>query len=383
MKLDGPARPAHRDALAGVLPVVSAHAGEVDRDGRFPHESMDALREAGLLGLISPTDLGGMGQGLKAAAEVIEALARHCGSTAMVTTMHYSAAAVIEAYGPAEVRRRIGDGSWLSTVAFSELGPASQFWAPTSSATVTGAGVRLDARKSWVTSAAEADVYVWSSRPVAADGPMSLWLVPSDAPGIAVAGRFDGLGLRGNGSVPVTAEAVVVAEESRLGADGTGLEVAMVTILPTFLVLNAAFSVGVAEAVTAEATGHLTRTALARLDAGLADQPVPRAELARMRIATDSAASLLADTVSAWTGGRPEALLRVLEVKAAASETALAVTDLAMKVCGGSAFRKELGVERRFRDSRAARVMAPSTDALYDFVGRTLCGMPLLGPEAT
>lgn len=373
---------AHRDALAGVLPVVAAHAGEVDRDGRFPHEAIEALRAGGLLGLLEPVDLGGMGQGLKAAAEVVEALARHCGSTAMITTMHYAAAAVIGAHGPEAIRRRIAGGTCLATIAFSEFGAAAQFWAPISTATATEAGVRLDARKSWVTSAAEADVYVWSSRPVAAEGVMTLWLVPSDAPGLCVGGQFDGLGLRGNGSVPVSAEGVVVVAGARLGADGGGLDVAIGAILPSFLVLNAAFSVGVAEAVTAEATEHVTRATRGRLETGLADDPIPRADLARMRIATDSAAALLADTVTAWTRGRPEALLRVLEIKASASETALAVTELAMKVCGGSAFRKELGVERRFRDARAARVMAPNTDALYEFLGRVLCGLPLLGGES-
>ena len=55
----------------------------------------------------------------------------------------------------------------------------------------------------------------------------------------------------------------------------------------------------------------------------------------------------------------------------------MAVTDLAMKVCGGAAFRKELGIERRFRDARAARVMAPTTDALLDFIGRATLGLPL------
>ena len=77
--------------------------------------------------------------------------------------------------------------------------------------------------------------------------------------------------------------------------------------------------------------------------------------------------------------GREDATLRVLEVKAAAGEASIDVTDLAMKVCGGAAFRRELGVERRFRDSRAARVMAPTTEALQDFIGRALTGLPLLG----
>ena len=90
------------------------------------------------------------------------------------------------------------------------------------------------------------------------------------------------------------------------------------------------------------------------------------------------AAALLADTLAALEDGREEAALRVLEVKAAAGEAAIDVTDLAMKVCGGAAFRKELGIERRFRDARAARVMAPTTDALLDFVGRAINGLPLL-----
>ena len=68
----------------------------------------------------------------------------------------------------------------------------------------------------------------------------------------------------------------------------------------------------------------------------------------------------------------------MLESKALAAEAAIDVTDLAMKVCGGAAFRREVGIERRFRDARAARVMAPTTDALLDFVGRAVSGLPLL-----
>jgi alkylation response protein AidB-like acyl-CoA dehydrogenase len=97
-----------------------------------------------------------------------------------------------------------------------------------------------------------------------------------------------------------------------------------------------------------------------------------------MRITADSTRAFLADTLNALGAGRDDATLRVLECKAVAAEAAIAVTDLAMKVCGGAAFRKELGIERRFRDARAARVMAPTTDALLDFVARAASGMALL-----
>jgi alkylation response protein AidB-like acyl-CoA dehydrogenase len=263
-------------------------------------------------------------------------------------------------------------------LAFSEVGSRSHFWAPAGTATEVGASVRLDARKSWVTSAGEADSYVWSSRPMAGDGPMTLWLVPSDAAGLSAPGAFDGLGLRGNRSAPLDASSVTVPADAMLGDDGAGFDLALAEALPWFLVLSAAFSVGLMEAVTAETGTHVTTSRLEHLDQTLADQPLVRVDHARMRIGTDQAAVLLADTLAALRTGRADAMLRVLEVKAAAGEASIAVTDLAMKVCGGAAFRKELGVERRFRDARAARVMAPTTDALLDFVGRAINGLPLL-----
>ena len=71
------------------------------------------------------------------------------------------------------------------------------------------------------------------------------------------------------------------------------------------------------------------------------------------------------------------AQLRVLQVKALCNESAVEVSELAMRVCGGAAFRKESGVERAFRDARAGFVMAPTSDALYEFVGRALVGLPV------
>ena len=366
------------DDLAATLSgVVEPAAIEVDREGTFPRAAVEALGRAGLLGLVSAREVGGRGEGLRAATEVVERLASACGSTAMVVCMHYAAAAVIEAHGPREVREAVAAGRHLSTLAFSESGSRSHFWAPVSSATADGELVRLDAAKSWVTSAGQADSYVWSSRPLAAAGPSTIWLVPGDAPGLKVAGPFDGLGLRGNASSPVGAHDVAVPRAAMLGEDGKGDEVMLGVVLPWFAAMSAAMAVGTMEAVVAGSVAHVTATRLEHLGSRLADLPTVRAYLARMRIATDQARTLVADTLTAMESGRQDATLRVLEVKAAAAEAATTVTDLAMRVCGGGAFRKEAGVERRFRDARAATVMAPTTDALYDFVGRAICGIDL------
>ena len=371
------------DVLEGIIgTVIEPRAAMVDESASFPREAVEALGKAGLLGLISSPEVGGMGLGPSTASAMIERIAKACGSTAMVVTMHLSATAAIEAHGDTATRTAIAGGTHLSTLAFSEKGSRSQFWATMGTATANGDSVNLDAEKSWVTSAGQADSYVWTSKPLAADAPSTLWLVPNGTPGLKVSAPFDGLGLRGNASSPMTAVGAAVPTTAMLGADGGGLDIALGAVLPWFQLLNASMSLGTMEAVTAKATAHATEARFEHLGQSLAAQPETRARLARMRFVTDQTRTFIADTASAMEEGREDAMLRVLESKALAAENALTVTDLAMRVGGGAAFRKDIGIERNFRDARAASVMAPTTDALSDFVGRIMCGMPLFGEVA-
>jgi alkylation response protein AidB-like acyl-CoA dehydrogenase len=356
---------------------VAANAATVDREGAFPSESIAALQSAGLLGALSSQESGGLGLGLSGAARVVQRVAEECGSTAMVLTMHYCGVAVLEAYGNAQIRHEAASGLHLSTLAFSEAGSRSHFWAPSSTAESRNGNVELNAAKSWVTSASHATGYVWSSRPLAAEGLSTLWLVPASANGLQVHGPFEGLGLRGNDSSPVSAARVAVPPTAMLGSDGQGFEIMMGVVLPVFAALNAACSSGLMMGGLRRTVEHVTRTRHSDTGAALVDLPTIRSYVARMRLKADMSGALLADTLAAVAGGRTDATLRVLECKAAAGEAANEVLDLGMRVCGGAAFRKEVAVERFFRDARAAGVMAPTSDVLYDFIGKAVCGIPL------
>ena len=162
-----------------------------------------------------------------------------------------------------------------------------------------------------------------------------------------------------------------------LGPDGGGFDIMMSIVLPYFQIMNAAFSIGTMEAATRKTAEHASGIKFEHLGSALSDLPTIRAYVARMRVKVDLVHALLLDTLDAAEKGREDAMLRILEIKAAAGETSTEVTDLAMRVCGGAAFRKDLGIERYFRDARAATVMAPTTDVLYDFIGKAVCGMPL------
>lgn len=359
--------------------VVAPAAPEVDRDGRFPRASIDALARGGLLGLISAPEVGGGGGRFADAARVVRRLAAVCGSTAMITAMHYAAVAAIEAHGPRDIREAVAAGRHLSTLAFSETGSRSQFWAPLSTARADGDDVVLDASKSWITSCGEADSYVWTSQPLHAEAGASLWLVPSRTPGLAIAAPFDGFGMRGNASSALTATAARIPRSALLGQDGGGLDIALSVVLPWFQVLNAACSTGLVDAMRTKAIAHVTATRYEHLGQTLAEQPLTRQHVARLQNIGDTTSLLLDDACAALTAGRSDAPLRMLQVKCVAADAALEAGDLAMRLGGGAAFRKEVGLDRHFRDARAAAVMGPTSDALRDFVGRAVCGLPLFG----
>jgi alkylation response protein AidB-like acyl-CoA dehydrogenase len=358
---------------------IAPAAQAIDRDGAFPRAAITALGEAGLLGLVSAKEVGGMGLGLNEAAQVCERIAMACPSTAMVVTMHYCGTTVLERFGSDAVRRDIAAGRHLTTLAWSDNGSRSHFWAPVGTARKDGDGIVLDGSKSMVTSAAEADSYVWSTCPAAADGASTLWLVGSKAAGLSQPKYFDGLGLRGNCSSPLTATSLRVPASVMLGADGGGFDIMIGTVLPVFATLIASCSIGIMDAAIASSCAHVSGNRLEHLDSTLADLPTIRAYIARAKISADMARTLRDDTLAALASGRADAMLRVMQVKVSAAEAALEVTDTAMRVCGGAAFRKDAGVERNFRDARAASVMAPTSDVLYDFIGKAVCGMPVFG----
>ena len=311
--------------------VISEYAPEVDRDGAFPGHSIAALKEARLLGAVSAPEVGGLGLGHRGAAAIVERVARECGSTAMVVTMHFSGTAVLEAHAPETIRAAAARGDHLSTLAFSEATSRSQFWAPTSTASGHNGTVVLNAHKSWVTSANRAAAYVWSSRPMEADGLSTLWLVPSNADGLTIQGAFDGMGLRGNDSLPIVVSRCEVVESIRHAGSGRwGLTSTPCwgIVLPMFSVCNAACSVGLMQAAVARAAAHAANTRYEHTGGPRwQTRATTRYYIARMKVMADSAHTLLFDTVDALENGREDAVLRVLECKAAAGDTATQVLE--------------------------------------------------------
>jgi len=364
---------------------LAMSASENDRLARFSPEAIEALGRSGLLGMMLPADVGGGALGPRAMAEVIAVLAEADASVAMVFLMHTLAAATIAAATrtPAleRILREIAAGHHLSTLAFSEAGSRSHFWAPVSRAvSLNGSGAKISARKSFVTGAGHVQSYVTSTLAPGGTGPTdsTLYLLDAQTAGLSVSAPWDGLGLRANASCAVTLDGCIVSSDLRLTGDGAGFTAMLNIVLPLFNVGQAAVSLGLCRATVSAVTAHLKSARFEHLGATLGEAlPNLRAQLATMQIETDGLAARLDDAVRHLESPGDLTMLRVLEVKAAASESAITVTSLAMRTCGGAALSRQTGIERLFRDAQAGAVMAPTTDVLREFIGKALLGLPL------
>jgi alkylation response protein AidB-like acyl-CoA dehydrogenase len=364
--------------------VLAPDARQNDQEGRFSTRAVDALGRAGLLGLTLPNEFGGLGLGPRTFAAVTATLAETDASVAMVYLMHICAAGAIVAARPgaavAPILKEIATGRHLSTLAFSESGSRSHFWAPVSRAHRDGTGVRITAKKSWVTSAGYAQSYVVSSLAPEGKGltDSTLYLVPASVRGLSAGGSWDGFGLRANASAPMVLNDCEVPFELQLTNDCAGFQAMLDFVLPQFNLGTAAVALGICRAAVTATAAHLKSARFEHLGQSLGESlPTLRAQLATMKIDTDGLSARVDDLVEHLERPRETTLLRVLETKAAAGEAAIGVASTAMRVCGGAAFSMHLSIERLFRDAHAGAVMAPTGDVLREFIAKALLGMPL------
>lgn len=340
--------------------VIEPRARETDQRCRFPRAAVDALGEAGVLGSTVDRSLGGGGRSLSDAVSTVRQVARTCASTATVLQSHFTAVAVLARYGPRRLCADIAAGSHLASCAVLDDTVPGDPFATSSRASARNAVVRIDGSKPWVTAAGEADSYLWSTRALDGGG-TGLWLVPAAAPGLHVPAEQEALGLRGSGMRSVTADPVTVPADALLGADGDGERINPSVVLPWFCVLGAAVSLGIMDSAVAAAKEAVAAIGTSR--------PGLFAELARITLRADSVAVLLRDAVCGDTDA-----VSVLALRAVAIESAVRVTDLAMKISqvASASTEASIAAERRFRDARAACAIPPTQDSVFEHIGATL-----------
>lgn len=349
--------------------VLRRWASEVDRENRFPRESIEALRAAGLLALMVPVEFGGEGGGFRLLARVASVLGEGCLSTAIIWAMHAQQVLTLADHrcdARAEALTAVvQDSALIASVTSEPEGGA--LLAPRAPLLRAGDRLRLKRSAPFVSYAAAARFFlVTMAAEEGSPGEARLVLVGRDDAVIRPEGEWHALGMRGTQSIPLSLEAVV--EPDQVFAEPLRA-IAVRTLIPAGHVGWSAAWYGAARGALRQFVRRLRRKGSersARLDSDLL-----LSRLAELRAQLDPIGALLervADRLDKFRDqGAPAALheqpthqIELNNLKIVASEAAYRVVDQLVELAGlrdGYLDGDELGLERVFRDLRSASLM--------------------------
>lgn len=364
---------------------ILPHAARTDNEALWPAHAFAALKREKLMGLHVPRSSGGLEEGLLALTVLTESMAKGCPSAAICYGMHCVGTAVIAAKATAEQTERflkpIAAGEHVTTLSLSEFGSGVSLYLPQTRLSREKDHYMINGTKQFVTNGSRADSYVVTT--LASDveretGDFSCLIVENNAPGMEWLAPWDGFGMRGNSSRGLRLTDVRMPVGNLLGEEGDQVWYVFEVIAPYFLMAMAGTYLGVAQAALDETMRHLksrthstTGDSLAAIDAIQPAFAELWARVERTRLWIYHAAQL-------GDIGHAQALPFLMGAKVEAADTAVHVTNEAMSLCGGIAYRENSTLSRLLRDARAGHVMSPTTAMLKQWIGRALLGQPML-----
>jgi len=365
---------------------IRPQAQNVDQSCEWPQHTIEALSHAGLMGLHVEARLGGHGQGLLALAAVNEELSKGCASSAMCFGMHCIASAVIAAkathYHEEKYLRPIAAGKHITTLALSEPGTGAHFYIPETRLIRDAEHYRIHGTKHFVTNGKHAHSYVISTvaanESLASTGDFSCILLDSNAPGLQWQEPWRGMGMRGNSAATLQISAARAPLSNLLGAEGDQTWFIFEIVAPYFLVAMASTYLGISQAALDIVVEHVTGRKYTHSGETLSEIPAVQSHVAEMWIQVARTRQLLYHAAMLGDSGEASAIVHLCAAKVEASSTATRVTDQALSLCGGSAYKENGVLSRLIRDARASHVMAPTTDMLNLWIGRGLLKLPVL-----
>ena len=354
--------------------VAAAHADDVDRSARFPAETFDALKEAGVLGALVPRALGGAGLTLTEVCAGVRALGRHCASSAMVLAMHHLQVACLVRHGRSESLHQlladVADRQILLASATTEAGIGGRLRESSCAVHADGERFELEKQAPVVSYGAHADAVLVTARRTPDSPPGDQVLVACVKPGVSLeqVGEWDTLGLRGTCSPGFVLRA---AGPLSMILDDPFADIAAETMLPYSHILWSHVWLGIADAAMSKA-GALVRKK-ARQDPGTV--PPGARRLAELDVVFHQLESLATATLARYDeaagGQRAESVgdaVALNALKVGASRLVVEVVTGALGICGMDGYREgtPFSLGRQLRDAHSAALMVSNDRILGD-----------------
>ena len=356
-----------------VLKEVEPQAEAHDESGQLNKALLRRCGELGLLGITVPEEAGGAGMDATASVIAHEELAWSDPGF----TLAYLAHAVLfvnNFYWAATPEQRVRylprvlSGEWIGAMGMTEPAVGTDVLGMKSVARKKSGGYVLDGRKTFITNAPEASVFLVYAK---LEGRITTFVVERGFAGFSTGAKIDKLGMRASTMAELIFDGCRVPAANLLGSEGDGFALAM-RVLDRSRGGIAAQATGIAEG----AADYALRYAKERETMGqpIAQHQLIAGKLADMDTACQAARALLYRLglmLEAGVDG-PELTKASAQAKLFCSDTAMAVTTEAVQILGGYGYIKEYPVERMMRDAKITQIYEGTNEIQRLVIAREL-----------
>ena len=365
--------------------VVKPRAAEVDATAQYPEDFFQAFREAGLLGITLPREVGGSDAGTVALALAVEEMARYDCSAGLMLLLSSLSTHPVKLHGNDEQRQR-----YVGPVARGEVKAAFCLTEPDAGSDVAGMRSRamrdgddyvISGQKSYISAGPVADQVVVFAKtdPDAGGRGISAFIVDTSTPGFEVTSTDRKMGVRGVPTGTLTFDQVRVPAENLVGEEGRGQRIALATLNSLRPVVGAR-GVGLAEGALAYALEYARHREV--FGGPLTEVQAIQMKLAEMAIEIEAARLLVLQGCWLIDQGRfgPAEGHMLSIAKAYATEMANRVASEALQILGAQGYMQDHPLERFYRDARQLMIVEGTSEIQRVVIARALLDSNLAYP---
>ena len=360
-------------AEAHVRPI----AAEIDRDARFPHETVKRMGELGLMGIAVPEQFGGAGTDVVSYVVALEEIAKVCASHAVVMSVNNSLYGdPVMKFGTDEQRMRflkpIASGHAIGCFALTEPQAGSDASNQATTARRDGDHYVVTGRKLFITNGREsafALVFAQTDRAKGHRG-ISAFVIEKGTPGFSVSKTEDKLGIRASDTAELVFEECRVPVANRIGEEGQGFRIAL-TAVDGGRIGIAAQAVGIAAGAYERSVAYARERKA--FGVAIGQHQMVQWMLADMATAIDGGRLLCWQAATMKDQGVPFSKQAAM-AKLFCADMAMKVTTDAIQVHGGYGFIKEYEVERYFRDAKITQLYEGTSQIQKLVIAREVLG---------
>ncbi|WP_063772397.1 acyl-CoA dehydrogenase family protein, partial [Streptomyces sp. NRRL S-495] len=338
---------------------IAPFAAEVDEQGRFPQEALDALQGSDLHAVHVPEEFGGAGADALATVIVIEEVARVCASSSLIPAVNKLGSLPVQLSGSEELKAKylgaLARGEGMFSYCLSEPEAGSDAAGMRTRAVRDGDFWVLNGVKRWITNAGVSEFYTVMAvtDPEKRSKGISAFVVEKGDAGVSFGAPERKLGIKGSPTREVYFDNVRIPADRMIGAEGTGFATAMRTLDHTRVTI-AAQALGIAQGALDYAKGYVRERK--QFGKPIGDFQGVQFMLADMAMKLEAARQLTYAAAARSQRGDGDLTFFGAAAKCFASDAAMEITTDAVQLLGGYGYTRDYPLERMMRDAKITQI---------------------------